>query len=152
VRFPGFRQADDFLPAAKRDPLQFAGSVAAWGRARAMAGIELSDLDLIELHDCFTIAELVMYGVLGIAPRGTGRRALDERLVYRDGRLPVNLSGGLKSKGCPVGATGVSQHVLAAMQLSGTTGALQLEGARRAAVDNMGGLAVANYVSVLEAW
>ena len=69
----------------------------------------------------------------------------------RDGRLPVNLSGGLKSKGHPVGATGVSQHVLAAMQLSGTAGAMQLAGARRAAVHNMGGLAVANYVSVLEA-
>ncbi len=70
--------------------------------------------------------------------------------MHRDGRLPVNVSGGLKAKGHPVGATGVSQHVLAAMQLSGTAGDMQLATARRAAVHNMGGLAVANYVSVLE--
>lgn len=151
VRLTGFGQANDFLPAAKRDPVEFAGSVAAWNRAKDMAGVELGDLDLIELHDCFTIAELVMYEVLGIAPRGKGRVALDEGTVFRGGGLPVNLSGGLKSKGHPVGATGVSQHVMAAMQLSGTAGDLQLLGARRAAVHNMGGLAVANYVSVLEA-
>jgi acetyl-CoA C-acetyltransferase len=72
-------------------------------------------------------------------------------VVERGGRLPVNLSGGLKAKGHPVGATGVSQHVLAAMQVSGAAGEMQLAGARGAAVHNMGGLAVANYVSVLEA-
>lgn len=151
VRLIGFGQANDFLPAGKRDPVEFAGSAAAWNRAKGMAGVELGDLDLIELHDCFTIAELVMYEVLGIAPRGKGHVALDEGTVFRGGSLPVNLSGGLKSKGHPVGATGVSQHVMAAMQLSGTAGDMQLPGARRAAVHNMGGLAVANYVSVLEA-
>jgi acetyl-CoA C-acetyltransferase len=151
VRLAGFGHANDFLPAAKRDPLEFAGSVAAWQRAMAMAGIGLDDLDLAEVHDCFTIAELVLYEVMGLTPRGEGRRAIEEGSVDRDGRLPVNLSGGLKAKGHPVGATGVSQHVLAAMQLSGTAGEMQLPGARRAAVHNMGGLAVANYVSVLEA-
>jgi acetyl-CoA C-acetyltransferase len=151
VRLAGFGQANDFLPAAKRDPLEFAGSVAAWERAKAMAGVGLDDLDLAEVHDCFTIAELVLYEVMGLTPRGQGRRAIEEGWVERDGRLPVNLSGGLKAKGHPVGATGVSQHVLAAMQLSGTAGEMQLPGARRAAVHNMGGLAVANYVSVLEA-
>ncbi|KHF43130.1 acetyl-CoA acetyltransferase [Saccharomonospora viridis] len=151
VRLLGFGQANDFMPANKRDPVEFAGSVAAWERARKMAGVGLDDLDLIELHDCFTIAELVMYEVLGLAERGKGRQVLEDGTVFRDGKLPVNLSGGLKSKGHPVGATGVSQHVMAAMQLSGTAGELQLPGARRAAVHNMGGLAVANYVSVLEA-
>ncbi|MDF2092189.1 acetyl-CoA acetyltransferase [Knoellia sp. 3-2P3] len=151
VRLAGFGHANDFLPAAKRDPLEFAGSVAAWQRAMAMAGVGLDDLDLAEVHDCFTIAELVLYEVMGLAPRGEGRRAIEEGWVERDGRLPVNLSGGLKAKGHPVGATGVSQHVLAAMQLTGTAGDMQLAGARRAAVHNMGGLAVANYVSVLEA-
>ena len=151
VRLTGFGHANDFLPAVKRDPLEFAGSVVAWQRAMAMAGVGLDDLDLAEVHDCFTIAELVLYEVMGLAPRGQGRRAVEEGWVERDGRLPVNLSGGLKSKGHPVGATGVSQHVLAAMQLSGTAGGMQLTGARRAAVHNMGGLAVANYVSVLEA-
>ena len=150
VRLTGFGHANDFLPAAKRDPLEFAGSVAAWERALAMAGVGPGDLDLAEVHDCFTIAELVLYEVMGLTPRGEGRRAIEEGWVERDGRLPVNLSGGLKAKGHPVGATGVSQHVLAAMQLTGTAGEMQLPGARRAAVHNMGGLAVANYVSVLE--
>ncbi|MCG2621094.1 acetyl-CoA acetyltransferase [Arthrobacter sp. I2-34] len=151
VRLAGFGQANDFLPAAKRDPLEFAGSRAAWARALGMAGIGLDELDLAEVHDCFTIAELIMYEVMGLTERGQGRRAIEEGLVYRDGRLPVNLSGGLKAKGHPVGATGVSQHVVTAMQLTGTAGEMQLPGARRAAVHNMGGLAVANYVSVLEA-
>jgi acetyl-CoA C-acetyltransferase len=151
VRLAGFGHANDFMPAEKRDPTAFAGSRAAWQRALEMAGVGLEDLDLAEVHDCFTIAELIMYEVMGLAPAGEGRRAIEEGWVYRDGKLPVNLSGGLKAKGHPVGATGVSQHVVAAMQLSGTAGDMQLTGARRAAVHNMGGLAIANYVSVLEA-
>lgn len=150
VRLVGFGHANDFLPAAKRDPLEFAGTVTAWQRALDMAGVRLDDLDLAEVHDCFTIAELVIYEAMGLTPRGQGRLALEEGWVHPGGRLPVNLSGGLKAKGHPVGATGVSQHVLAAKQLSGTAGDLQLPGARRAAVHNMGGLAVANYVSILE--
>jgi acetyl-CoA C-acetyltransferase len=150
VRLAGFGHANDFLPAAKRDPLTFAGTAAAWQRALGMAQVDTSDLDLVELHDCFTIAELVVYEAIGLAPRGQGHRLLEDGTVHREGRLPVNVSGGLKAKGHPVGATGVSQHVLAAMQLSGTAGDMQLPAARRAAVHNMGGLAVANYVSVLE--
>lgn len=151
VRLAGFGHANDFLPAAKRDPLEFAGSRAAWSRALSMAGVGLADLDLAEVHDCFTIAELVMYEVMGLAERGKGSVAIEDGSVFRGGRLPVNLSGGLKAKGHPVGATGVSQHVIAAMQLVGAAGEMQLPGARRAAVHNMGGLAIANYVSVLEA-
>ncbi|CAN7433185.1 acetyl-CoA acetyltransferase [Terrabacter sp. LjRoot27] len=151
VRLAGFGHANDFLPSSKRDPLAFAGTVAAWQRAMGMAGATSpDDLDLVELHDCFTIAELVLYEAIGLAAPGEGARLLEEGTVARGGRMPVNLSGGLKSKGHPVGATGVSQHVLAAMQLSGTAGEMQVAGARRAAVHNMGGLAVANYVSVLE--
>lgn len=99
VRLAGFGHANDFLPAARRDPLEFAGSVAAWQRAMAMAEMGLDDLDLAEVHDCFTIAELVLYEVMGLAPRGEGRRAIEEGWVERDGRLPVNLSGGLKAPG-----------------------------------------------------
>jgi acetyl-CoA C-acetyltransferase len=116
-----------------------------------MAGTTLTDIDFGEIHDCFTIAELILYEALGIAPRGNGRQALEAGTVYPEGALPINLSGGLKSKGHPVGATGVSQHVLASMQLTGTAGDMQLPGARRGLVHNMGGLAVANYVSFLEA-
>ncbi|MDQ4504090.1 acetyl-CoA acetyltransferase [Sinomonas sp. ASV322] len=151
VRLAGFGHANDFLPAARRDPTAFEGVRLSWERAFAMAGIGLGDLDFAEVHDCFTIAELVIYETMGLTPAGQGARAIEEGWVYRDGRLPVNVSGGLKAKGHPVGATGVSQHVLAAMQLTGTAGAMQLASPRRAAVQNMGGVGIANYVSVLEA-
>ncbi|MBZ5739571.1 thiolase domain-containing protein [Nocardioides mangrovi] len=151
VRFLGVGQANDHLPGARRDPLAFAASRLAWDRALAMAGIGVGDLAFLEVHDCFTIAELVLYETLGLAAPGEGRRLLDDGTVALDGSLPVNPSGGLKSKGHPVGATGVSQLVLTAMQLTGTAGAMQLDRADRAAVHNMGGLAVANYVSILEA-
>lgn len=151
VRLAGFAQANDFLPAARRDPTAFAATRVSFERALAMAGVGLDGLDFAEVHDCFTIAELIMYEVMGLTPPGEGRRAIDEGWVYPDGRLPVNVSGGLKAKGHPVGATGVSQHVISAMQLTGTAGAMQLPNPRRAVVQNMGGVGVANYVSVLEA-
>lgn len=150
VRFTAMAHANDYLPASRRDPLAFRGSGAAWQAALSAAGIALSDLSFIELHDCFTIAELNLYEVLGLAAEGKGAGAIESGLVLPDGDLPVNPSGGLKSKGHPVGATGVSQIVLASMQLTGTAGDLQLPRADRVAVHNMGGLAVANFVSVLE--
>jgi acetyl-CoA C-acetyltransferase len=151
VRLAGFGQANDFFPAERRDPTAFAATRASWQRALAMAGVGLEELDFAEVHDCFTIAELLMYEAMGLTGPGQGARALQEGWVFKDGKLPVNVSGGLKAKGHPVGATGVSQHVIAAMQLSGTAGDMQLGTARRAAVQNMGGVGIANYVSVLEA-
>ncbi|KUM35127.1 acetyl-CoA acetyltransferase [Arthrobacter sp. EpRS71] len=151
VRLAGFGHANDFFPAEKRDPTEFAATRASWERALGMAGVGIEGLDFAEVHDCFTIAELIMYEAMGLTPRGEGARAIQEGWVYKDGKLPVNVSGGLKAKGHPVGATGVSQHVIAAMQLSGTAGDMQLPAARRGAVQNMGGVGIANYVSVLEA-
>jgi acetyl-CoA C-acetyltransferase len=151
ARLAGFGQANDFFPSERRDPTEFAATRASWQRALAMAGVGLDDLDFAEVHDCFTIAELLMYEAMGLTERGQGARALEEGWVFKDGRLPVNVSGGLKAKGHPVGATGVSQHVIAAMQLTGTAGDMQLASPRRAAVQNMGGVGIANYVSVLEA-
>ncbi|MGO4237633.1 acetyl-CoA acetyltransferase [Pseudarthrobacter sp. YAF2] len=151
VRLAGFGQANDFFPAARRDPTAFEATRMSWQRALAMAGVGLEDLDLAEVHDCFTIAELLMYEAMGLTAPGQGARAIEEGWVYKDGKLPVNVSGGLKAKGHPVGATGVSQHVLAAMQLTGTAGDMQLAAPRRAAVQNMGGVGIANYVSILEA-
>ena len=110
----------------------------------------MHDLSLAEVHDCFTIAELLSYEAMGLAREGQGHRVLDDGTVYRGGRLPVNASGGLKAKGHPIGATGVSMHAIAAMQLTGEAGALQVPGATLAGVFNMGGSAVANYVSILE--
>jgi acetyl-CoA C-acetyltransferase len=151
VKLVGIGHANDFLPREKRDPLAFRATEVAWARAMGMAGLKLADLDFLEVHDCFTIAELNLYEVLGVTGRGSGATAIEDGLVRRDGALPVNPSGGLKSKGHPVGATGVSQLVLAAMQLSGTAGAMQLPDVARAATHNMGGLAVANYVTVVQA-
>ena len=99
---------------------------------------------------CFTIAEMIEYEAMGLAPRGQGWRVIREGTTRMDGALPVNPSGGLKSRGHPIGATGVSQHVMAAMQLTGDAGAMQVPGAELAGVFNMGGTAVANYCSILE--
>ena len=151
VRWRSRTQVNDFLPLSRRDPTRFEGAALAWGRGLAAAGVTLDDLHFVETHDCFTIAELLEYEAMGLAPHGQGARVILDGISCMDGRLPINPSGGLKSRGHPIGATGVSQHVMAAMQLSGQAGGMQVAGARRGAVFNMGGAAVANYLSVLEA-
>jgi acetyl-CoA C-acetyltransferase len=119
-------------------------------RALAQAGIGIRDLSLLETHDCFTIAELLEYEAFGLAEPGQGAQAIESGLTTIDGDLPVNPSGGLKSKGHPLGATGVSMHVMAAAQLTGEAPGLAVPNAELAGVFNMGGLAVANFASVLE--
>ncbi|HEX2255081.1 MAG TPA: acetyl-CoA acetyltransferase [Afifellaceae bacterium] len=150
VHFRATAQVGDFLPMARRDVVAFDGCREAWRQAHEEAGTALDDLDLVETHDCFTIAELIEYEAMGLAPPGEGHRAIEEGWVAKDGRLPVNPSGGLKAKGHPVGATGVSMHVLCAQQLMGEAGGMQVKGAKLAGLYNMGGTAVANYVSILE--
>jgi len=150
VRFRATAQVNDLMPIAARDIIRFEGAQRAWGQALAAAGLGLGDLSFVETHDCFTIAELIEYEAMGLVPEGQGARAVLEGWTAKDGKLPVNRSGGLKSKGHPIGATGVSMHVLAAMQLTGEAGDMQLPLADRAGVFNMGGAAVANYVSILE--
>jgi acetyl-CoA C-acetyltransferase len=150
VRFRATAQVNDLMPIASRDITRFEGCREAWGRALDAAALTLGDLSLVETHDCFTIAELLEYEAMGLAPEGQGKRAILEGWTAKDGRLPVNRSGGLKSKGHPIGATGVSMHALAAMQLTGEAGEMQLPRAEIAGVFNMGGAAVANYVSILE--
>ena len=151
VRFRAAAQVNDYLPLSRRDPVAFEGAALAWHRALSDAGLALGDLSFVETHDCFTVAELIEYEAMGLTPQGQGARAVLEGWTAADGRLPVNRSGGLKAKGHPIGATGVSMHAIAAMQLTGTAGAMQLPRADVAGVFNMGGAAVANYVSVLEA-
>jgi acetyl-CoA C-acetyltransferase len=150
VVFRAAVQVNDFLPMSKRDITLFEGCAEAWSRARARARIELDDLDFVETHDCFTVAELIEYEAMGLTPYGQGARAVLEGWTAKDGRLPVNPSGGLKSKGHPIGATGVSMHVLSAMQLTGAAGEMQVNDAALGGLFNMGGAAVANYVSILE--
>jgi acetyl-CoA C-acetyltransferase len=150
VAFRAAAHAQDFLPMSKRDILKFEGCAAAWSKALEHAGIEIDDLSLVETHDCFTIAELIEYEAMGLVPEGHGARAIKDGLTQKEGRLPVNPSGGLKAKGHPIGATGVSMHALSAMQLCGTAGEFQVKDAKLAGIFNMGGAAVANYVSILE--
>jgi len=150
IVFRAAEHVQDFLPMSRRDILKFEGCAVAWQRALAQAGIGLTDLSFAEVHDCFTIAELIEYEAMGLAAEGQGARVIAEGITAKDGKLPINPSGGLKSKGHPIGATGVSMHALAAMQLTGTAGDMQIKDARLGGIFNMGGTAVANYVSILE--
>ena len=150
IGFRSRRQVNDFLPLSRRDPTAFEGARQAWSRALDDSGMTLADLSLVETHDCFTIAELIEYEAMGLAKPGEGYRVVRAGTAEKTGRLPINPSGGLKSKGHPIGATGVSMHVMAALQLMGEAGDMQIPGATAAGVFNMGGAAVANYVSVLE--
>jgi acetyl-CoA C-acetyltransferase len=135
---------------SKRDITLLEGCQIAWKKALAAAGLNLDDLDTVETHDCFTVAELLEYEAMGLAPRGQGARVILEGWSTKDGKLPVNPSGGLKAKGHPIGATGVSMHVLSAMQVNNSAGDMQVKDAELAGVFNMGGAAVANYVSILQ--
>src|SRR5690606_26449451 len=112
IAFRANEHVQDFLPMSKREILDFEGCEAAWTRALKNAGVKLDDLSFVETHDCFTIAELIEYEAMGLAPRGEGARIALEGQTERDGRLPVNRSGGLKAKGHPIGATGVSMHAI----------------------------------------
>lgn len=150
VQFRSAVQVNDFLPMSRRDLLAFEGPRLAFAKAFAAAGISVHDLDLAEVHDCFTIAELLIYEAMGLAEPGCGAAVVEDGTVSPSGRLPVNLSGGLKAKGHPVGATGVSMHVMAARQLVADAGEMQKRDATLACVFNMGGSGVANYCSILE--
>ncbi len=150
IRWRSRTQVNDFLPMSRRDRTRFEGAAMAWAQGLDRAGVTLDDIDVVETHDCFTIAELLEYEAMGLAPHGQGARVILDGVTAKDGKLPVNPSGGLKSRGHPIGATGVSGHAMVAMQLAGEAGAMQVPGADVGAVFNMGGSAVANYLSILE--
>lgn len=152
-RAVGFRasvQVNDLLPLSAKDMTDFTGPRLAFERAYAQAGVSVSDLSFAEVHDCFTIAELLVAEAMGLAPKGQGADFIIAGGTGRQGRCPTNMSGGLKAKGHPVGATGVSMHVIAARQLCSEAGEMQLPDPKLGLAFNMGGGAVANYVSILE--
>ena len=151
VFFRAARHVNDFLPMSRRDMSKLEGCSEAWRQALGEARLSIEDLDLVETHDCFTIAELMQYEAMGLAKPGEGYRAIEEGWTEKDGKLPVNPSGGLKAKGHPIGATGVSMHIMAALQTRGEADGMQIPGAQLAGVFNMGGAGVANYASILEA-
>ena len=143
-------QVVDSLPMASRDMTELAGCRVAWSKVLTDAALTLDDLDFVETHDCFTIAELMQYEAMGLAAAGRGADVIANGVSSLGGRLPVNLSGGLKSKGHPIGATGVSMHVVAARQLAGDPAGVGVEGAQLGGVFNMGGTGAANHCTILE--
>ena len=153
-RAVGFRAAElvsDYLPLSAKKLELFEGPTRAIDRAYRTAGISVADLEVAEVHDCFTIAELLSVEALGLADHGQGGAVLREGQTGRDGRLPMNLSGGLKAKGHPVGATGVSMHVMIARQLLGLADDMQLATPPALGLClNLGGGAVSSAVSILE--
>ncbi len=120
-------------------------------RAYKMAGKKPEDIDVAEVHDCFAIAEIMNIEALGFVPEGKGGPAVEAGETDLGGRIPVNMSGGLKSKGHPVGATGVAQVVEIYHQLRGESGERQVDGAKVGLAQNMGGTGASSVVHILEA-
>ena len=150
IAFRATAHVQDFLPMSKRDIILFEGCAEAWKRALSDAGLGIYDLSFVETHDCFTVAELIEYEAMGLAKPGQGARVIADGITQKTGKLPVNPSGGLKAKGHPIGATGVSMHAMTAMQLRREANDMQIKDATLGGIFNMGGAAVANYVSILE--
>jgi acetyl-CoA acetyltransferase len=152
VRVRGIGQASDKLALAdKADITTFPAVRAAAEKAYRMAGSRPADIDFAEVHDCFTVAELIALEDLGFAPRGcAGPYTLEGRTAF-DGERPINASGGLKSKGHPVGATGVAQIVEVVEQIRGECGERQLAKARVGLTQNLGGSGASAVVGVFSA-
>src|SRR3546814_11513942 len=110
VAFRAAAHSSDFLPMSKRDILKFEGCTSAWQKAFAQSGLTLDDLDLVETHDFFTIAELIEYEAMRLVQEGQGAPALIAGWTDKDGRLPVNPSRCLKAKGPTHAATGAYIH------------------------------------------
>jgi len=152
VRITGSGQATDTIALSSRRDLSWLESThLAAAKALAMAGRKVQDIHLFEVHDCFTIAEIMVTEALGLVEKGRGGKAVEEGLTARGGRFPVNPSGGLKAKGHPVGATGVAQAVEIVKQLRGEAGDRQIKGARLGLAQNMGGTGGSSVVHVFEA-
>ena len=149
VMFRATAHAQDFLPMSKRDILEFEGCAEAWRSALAAARLSLDDLSFVETHDCFTIAEIIACEDLGFAKRGEGAEYARAGHTARDGSRPINTSGGLKSKGHPVGATGVGQICDIALQVRGEAGELQLARHDLGLAQNLGGSGASAVVTVL---
>jgi acetyl-CoA C-acetyltransferase len=151
VKIAGVGHATDTIQLAQRpDPTWLESTALAAEAAFKMAGVSRKDIDLYEVHDCFTIAELAVIEALGLVDKGKSGEATLKGRTARTGDIPVNVSGGLKSKGHPVGATGAVQIVELTRQLRGEAGERQIAKARRALAQNMGGSGGSAVVHILE--
>jgi acetyl-CoA C-acetyltransferase len=151
VKVTGTGQSTDTIALHDREDItELAATRRAAEKAFKMAGVGPSDIDIAEVHDCFSIAEICAIEALGFVDRGKGGEAAESGLTALGGRIPVNTSGGLKSKGHPVGATGVAQVVEVTEQLRGESGSRQVQGAKRGLTQNMGGSGGSAVVHILE--
>jgi acetyl-CoA C-acetyltransferase len=151
VQVIGSGQATDTIALHSRKDIAWLEATArASETAYKMAGVGPKDLDVVEVHDCFTIAEICVIEALGLVEKGRGGTAAESGLTALDGKIPVNASGGLKSKGHPVGATGVAQVVELTEQLRGQAGDRQVKDAGLALAQNMGGTGGSTVVHILK--
>jgi len=151
VEIVGSGHATDTIALhARKDMTWLEATHRAGMQAYKMAGLEPGDIDIAEVHDCFTIAELCIIEALGFVEKGRSGQAVEAGETRLDGRIPINTSGGLKSKGHPVGATGVAQIVELMDQLRGEAGARQVNNVKRALAQNMGGSGGSTLVHILE--
>jgi len=140
ILIEGTGQASDYISLHSRPSLtSLAAAVEASKNAYKAAGVGPNDIDLAEVHDCFTIAEIMAIEDLGFCKKGEGGKFTEEGATAIGGKIPVNSSGGLKGKGHPVGATGVAQAVELTMQLRGEAGKRQVSGAEVGLAHNVGG-------------
>ena len=151
VVISGIGSATDSIALCQRkDILKFAAIEKAAEKAFKMAGKTIKDIDFAEVHDCFTISELFVMEALGIVEPGKSGAATMDGFTALDGKFPINPSGGLKSKGHPVGATGVAQIVEAVYQLRNQAGKRQVKNAKTALTQNMGGSGGSCVVHILD--
>ncbi len=146
----GTGQASDTISLHSRPSLtSLRATTEATRTACKMAGVKLDDIDLAEVHDCFTIAEIMAIEDLGFCKKGDGGKVTEQGETAIGGRTPVNTSGGLKGKGHPVGATGIAQAVEIVQQLRGEAGKRQVDGAEVGLTHNVGGSGGTAVVHVL---
>jgi acetyl-CoA C-acetyltransferase len=151
VKIIGSGMATGPMALADRDDPAVLDSVAkSAARAYEMAGVSPESVQVAEVHDCFSIAEVCCIEALGLACAGEGGQAARGGVTALGGRIPVNTSGGLKSKGHPVGATGVAQAIEIFEQLRGEAGDRQVDGARVGLTQNMGGSGASSVVHIFE--
>lgn len=151
VKIIASSQASDTLSLhSRRDICTMDATVAAARNAYKQANKKLKDIDLVEVHDCFTITEIVAIEDLGFVKKGEGGKATENGLTALNGEIPVNTSGGLKSKGHPVGATGVAQAVEIVTQLRGKAGKRQVKDARIGMTHNVGGSGATAVIHIFE--
>ncbi|HEX7320102.1 MAG TPA: thiolase domain-containing protein [bacterium] len=151
IKVIGSGAASDTLALHQRDDILDLKAIrVAAERAYKMAGLKPEDISFAEVHDCFTIAELCIIEELGFAKKGKGAESTEKGETALTGRIPINTSGGLKSKGHPVGATGIAQIVEVVEQLRGTAGKRQVKNAKIGLTQNMGGSGASSVVHILQ--